>query len=850
VGREIDALIRMLQVSLAETLAALVPLEDADLDAPSDHPCAMGGTVRDLLTHNIDHERMHVGQLFSARYALKLMQKGEVHRLLADTIRARTELIAALVGLPDTAVDLRVPDEDWTIREMIEHTVYWERHSVDDLARRKLAGRQSAVHTTLAGIADPIYGPLPQIDPADTVTPTPVPASDLLLTPVHSPTDHPPVTNGHGTLVEAAVSVPALHEISSAALQHSELDTVYYAPAATYRTRDGVTLAIDGEKPHWVSVSQRGAEVLRLCDGSRTAGDVAAELARRHGEPFERAAAETLAFLRDLHAVDFVSDRAPLAPAYRGRAEAIDLGRLSDLYLFVTNDCNLRCTHCYVSSGDYVPPREMNLPELMHVVDEARALGVQRFYVTGGEPFMVRGIADLIAHITAESDLVLLTNGMFLTEKNVQRLVAIKGRGKLAFQISLDGPTAERHNAIRGQGAFEQTVRYIPNALAAGLDVTISTAVSQYTVDHMADMTRLVASLGVKQHHILWMQEWGRALDHKPELLVAPERVSQVMRELRALGEELGVTIDNDASLRVRVRGKRGRKTDLCSCAWESLAVFSDGQVYPCVWMASAPGLECGSVLEQPLEQIWRRSPLLQEVRRASVQQKEVCNDCHLKFICAGGSPCSSYFGSLATRGKGDFLAAEPYCTTFMDQTHDMLWEQAMPDFGFSIADVGLDAEAIQNRVPRRGESKIQNDTPPTLYKSMEGQGAHCMRPNTVATDRAFEVGGYHCVCVLEPDVAEGVAMKPLRNLVVADVPDPIAPDAVFDAIGESCVELLLPMARQVRALARGQVLKVVTDDPAAREDLGAWCRMTGHELVDVLKGDGFNSYYIRRGLQ
>ncbi|HMO59555.1 MAG TPA: PqqD family peptide modification chaperone, partial [Roseiflexaceae bacterium] len=600
-ANDVNMLIHMLQVSLAETLVALAPLTDADLDEPSDHPCAMGGTVRDLLTHNIDHERMHVGQLFSARYGLKLMQKNEAHRLLAETIRARTELIAALVGLPDEAVDTRVPDEDWTIREMIEHTVYWERHSVDDLARRKLADHQQPAATSLADIADPIYGPLPLLDLADTVTPTPVPDPTI---------DHHPV-NGHShATTEQAVVVPS--PVISNHKATAVYDTVYHAPIATYRSRGDLTLAIDGEKPHWVSVNRAGAEVLRLSDGSRTVDEVAGELSRRHGLPHEHAAADTLTFLRDLHAVDFVSDRPRLAPTYRGRAEAIDLGRLSDLYLFVTNDCNLRCAHCYVSSGDYVPPREMNIAELTRVVDEARALGVQRFYVTGGEPFMVRGISELIAHITTESDLVLLTNGMFLTEKNVRRLQEVKGRGKLAFQISIDGPTAELHNAIRGPGEFEQTVRYLPNVIAAGFDVTISTAVSGHTVDHMADMTRLVARLGVKQHHILWLQEWGRALDHKPELLIAPERVSAVMRELRAIGDELGVTIDNDASLRVRVRGKRGRKTDLCSCAWESLAVFSDGQVYPCVWMAGAPGLECGNVLEQPLEQIWRRSPLLQ----------------------------------------------------------------------------------------------------------------------------------------------------------------------------------------------------------------------------------------------
>ncbi|MFN8511665.1 MAG: DinB family protein [Chloroflexia bacterium] len=76
----VNRMIQLLQTSLGETLSLLAALTEDDLDRPCDHPCAMGGTVRDLLTHNIDHERMHSGQIYSARYSLQRMQKGEVHR--------------------------------------------------------------------------------------------------------------------------------------------------------------------------------------------------------------------------------------------------------------------------------------------------------------------------------------------------------------------------------------------------------------------------------------------------------------------------------------------------------------------------------------------------------------------------------------------------------------------------------------------------------------------------------------------------------------------------------------------------------------------------------------------------
>ena len=131
-GKQSDELVNMLISSLNESLGVLSHLSDAELDEPSEHPCAMGGAVRDLLTHNIDHEQMHAGQVYSLRYSLRKMQKGQVDRLMAETIRARANLIAALIGLDDMDLDTRAPSDDWTIREIVEHTIYWERHSIDD----------------------------------------------------------------------------------------------------------------------------------------------------------------------------------------------------------------------------------------------------------------------------------------------------------------------------------------------------------------------------------------------------------------------------------------------------------------------------------------------------------------------------------------------------------------------------------------------------------------------------------------------------------------------------------------------------------------------------------------------
>jgi MoaA/NifB/PqqE/SkfB family radical SAM enzyme len=89
---------------------------------------------------------------------------------------------------------------------------------------------------------------------------------------------------------------------------------------------------------------------------------------------------------------------------------------------------------------------------------------------------MVRDIYEIIRYISAENDLVLLTNGMFFNDSNVAKLRESVGRGNISFQVSLDGPTAELHNAIRGKHAFEKAIAGAKRLIDSGYDVAISTA--------------------------------------------------------------------------------------------------------------------------------------------------------------------------------------------------------------------------------------------------------------------------------------------------------------------------------------------------------------------------------------
>lgn len=124
--------------SMHATLSKLSDMPDELLDAKSEHPCSMGGTVRDLLMHNIDHERMHTGSILTARYELKCLQNskaGEASRMLAEWFRERAALIGALMGLSDEALDVPWRDGKYSIREHALHTIFWEQDSVDSIVK-------------------------------------------------------------------------------------------------------------------------------------------------------------------------------------------------------------------------------------------------------------------------------------------------------------------------------------------------------------------------------------------------------------------------------------------------------------------------------------------------------------------------------------------------------------------------------------------------------------------------------------------------------------------------------------------------------------------------------------------
>jgi uncharacterized damage-inducible protein DinB len=121
--------IQALSESMQATVDALMDLADQELAEPSSHVCAQGRDVWTLITNDIDHEKIHVGQVLEARYEAR-KTPSHLQRLLAEWLMERARLIGALVGLSDEELNAQTAPGGWTYRAVATHVLRVEQDSL------------------------------------------------------------------------------------------------------------------------------------------------------------------------------------------------------------------------------------------------------------------------------------------------------------------------------------------------------------------------------------------------------------------------------------------------------------------------------------------------------------------------------------------------------------------------------------------------------------------------------------------------------------------------------------------------------------------------------------------------
>jgi pyruvate-formate lyase-activating enzyme/TusA-related sulfurtransferase len=179
----------------------------------------------------------------------------------------------------------------------------------------------------------------------------------------------------------------------------------------------------------------------------------------------------------------------------------------SRLWLYTNFDCNLRCDYCCVRSSPKSPRRALGLERVKQIASEAAELAVGEIFVTGGEPFLLPDIGEMLLTCAVAAPTTVLTNGMLLVGRRLETLRALP-RDRIALQISLDSPTPELHDRHRGKGTWARALRGIESARAEGFRVRLAATVStdaeadafRHFLDerHIADEDRVIRRIALR----------------------------------------------------------------------------------------------------------------------------------------------------------------------------------------------------------------------------------------------------------------------------------------------------------------------------------------------------------------
>jgi MoaA/NifB/PqqE/SkfB family radical SAM enzyme len=217
-------------------------------------------------------------------------------------------------------------------------------------------------------------------------------------------------------------------------------------------------------------------------------------------------------------------------------AQAMAEGVLGNrLWLYSNYHCNLTCSYCLTGSGPKVLRRELDPTEMRALAHEARDLGFTKLGITGGEPFLLPDMPELLAELSRVLPVLVLTNGTLFRRTLLDRMARLAD-SDVTLQISLDHPDPLANDAMRGHENFRRVVDAVPALVQRGIGVRIATTLEKEDVEDLARLCALHRELGVgdDDHVVRPIIRRGRAetgdlgvvaryLDLPPELTVTAD---------------------------------------------------------------------------------------------------------------------------------------------------------------------------------------------------------------------------------------------------------------------------------------------------------------------------------------
>jgi len=307
------------------------------------------------------------------------------------------------------------------------------------------------------------------------------------------------------------------------------------------------------------------------------------------------------------------------------------------LTLFLTGDCNLRCSYCYASGGERPLWMDWDTARtaIEHCIKNCRGDEFRLYFHGGGEPTlafpMMKRCYNHAAELCDAKGIKLKvgcgTNGI-LNEEQINWMASVNMR----VAISMDGPPDIQNNQRplkNGGPSYPIVRRTIERFNALGMDYAVSCVFNKKCEGRMVEIIKHLNSLGVKEVGISPSYACGRCgATDVPDVTNFMTEYKKCFDVAEKAGMNLSAILKNSLSL-----GNTG-------CA-PSLIVTPDGYISSCYFVSNA---------KTPLSNIFMygivknskvliNQKKLNYLKSRTISRISGCQNCFCKWNCAGNCP-------------------------------------------------------------------------------------------------------------------------------------------------------------------------------------------------------------------
>lgn len=319
-----------------------------------------------------------------------------------------------------------------------------------------------------------------------------------------------------------------------------------------------------------------------------------------------------------------------------------------------TRRCASNCLHCRGAARDSDYAGELTGAEGVRLIDAIASFARPVLILTGGDPLGRADIYELAAHAVRRGlRTVVAACGRGVDKASARRMLEA---GVSRISISVDGATAESHDAFRGEpGAFEAAMRAMGFAREAGLEFQVNTTVSRHNVSGLPEILELARSAGAAAWDVFFLVPTGRGAGLRGQEL-SPLEYEQTLQWIAAAAGDSKIPVKTTCAphyARIAPGGGPGRRQSSGCMAGQGFVFVSHrGELQPCGFLDIA----CGNLrdFDFDFKKIYDESVVFRALRKLG-QYKGKCGGCRYLRVC-GGCRARAYAAT------GDFLAEEPNC--------------------------------------------------------------------------------------------------------------------------------------------------------------------------------------------